>query len=122
MGVKQGISEKAIAKEFGDAVTQKMAEYFQTQLKAKAQVASKRKLIFRTRGKTYSYSKYHNTGQLAANIKISKKGDKAIVSDGTRANYSSGYHGMYFLVEKKGESAVKKVLKDAQAYASHLKL
>lgn len=122
MGVKQGISEKAIAKEFGDNVTQKMAEFFRTQLKVDAQKASKRQLVFKARGKTYSYSKYKNTGQLASNIKITKNGDRAIVSDGTRANYSSGYHGMYFLVEKKGENAIKKILKDAQAYASNLKL
>lgn len=122
MGVKQGISEKAIAKEFGDNVTQKMAEFFITQLKVEAQKASKRQLVFKARGKTYSYSKYKNTGQLASNIKITKNGDRAIVSDGTRANYSSGYHGMYFLVEKKGENAIKKILKDAQAYASNLKL
>ena len=122
MGVKQGISEKAIAKEFGDNVTQKMAEFFRTQLKVEAQKASKRQLVFKARGKTYSYSKYKNTGQLASNIKITKNGDRAIVSDGTRANYSSGYHGMYFLVEKKGENAVKRIFKDAQAYASNLKL
>ncbi len=121
MGVT-GIDTKAIAKEFGNDVTQKLAEFFETQLKVEAQKASRRKLVFKTRGKTYSYSKYKNTGQLASNIKITKNGDKAIVSDGTRANYSKGYHGMYFLVEKKGENAIKKVLKDAQAYTNNLKL
>lgn len=121
MGVT-GIDTKAIAKEFGNDVTQKLAEFFETQLKVEAQKASRRKLVFKSHGKTYTYSKYKNTGQLASNIKITKNGDKAIVSDGTRANYSSGYHGMYFLVEKKGENAIKKVLKDAQAYTQNLKL
>ena len=122
MGVKQGISEKAIAKEFGDNVTQKMAEFFRTQLKVEAQKASKRQLVFKSRGKTYSYSKYKNTGQLASNIKISPNGKGKKVSDGTRANYSKGYHGMYFLVTKKGTRAVKKILKNAEMYASTLKL
>ena len=123
MGVKQGIVEKEVAKEFGDAVTQKMAEYFELQLKAEAQKASKRKVVFKKKnGKVYSYSKYRNTGQLASNIKISKNGKGKKVSDGKRANYSSGYHGMYFLVETKGESAIKKVLKDAEAYAESMKL
>ena len=117
-----GLDSKAIAKSFGDDITQKLAEFFETQLKSEAQKASSRKLVFKTRGKLYSYSRYRNTGQLASNIKITKSGDKAIVSDGTRANYSKGYHGMYFLVEKKGENAVKKVLKDAEVYTNNLKL
>lgn len=99
-----------------------MADFFETQFKSEAQKARNRRLVFRTRGKTYSYSKYKNTGQLAANIRVTKNGDKAIVSDGTRAGYTQGYHGMYFLVEKKGENAVKRIFKDAQAYASNLKL
>ena len=123
MGIKKGIVERAVAKEFGDAVTQKMAEYFETQLKSEALIASRRKLVFRGRnGKRYTYSKYRNTGQLASNIKITNNGKGKKVSDGTRANYSKGYHGMYFLVTKKGTRAVKKILKDAEMYASTLKL
>ena len=118
-----GIDTKAIAKQFNDEVTQKMAEYFETQLKSEALIASRRKLVFRGRnGKRYTYSKYSNTGQLASNIKISSNGKGKKVSDGTRANYSKGYHGMYFLVTKKGTRAIKKILKDAQMYASTLKL
>ena len=123
MGIKKGIVERAVAKEFGDAVTQKMAEFFEVQLKSEALTASRRKLVFRGRnGKRYTYSKYRNTGQLASNIKISSNGKGKRVSDGTRANYSKGYHGMYFLVTKKGTRAIKKILKDAQMYASTLKL
>ncbi len=123
MGIKKGIVERAVAKEFGDAVTQKMAEYFETQLKSEALIASRRKLVFRGRnGKRYTYSKYRNTGQLASNIKISPNGKGKKVTDGTRANYSKGYHGMYFLVTKKGTRAIKKILKDAEMYASTLKL
>ena len=123
MGIKKGIVERAVAKEFGDAVTQKMAEYFETQLKSEALTASRRKLVFRGRnGKRYTYSKYRNTGQLASNIKITNNGKGKKVSDGTRADYSKGYHGMYFLVTKKGTRAIKKILKDAQMYATTIKL
>ena len=118
-----GIDTKAIAKQFNDEVTQKMAEYFETQLKSEALIASRRKLVFRGRnGKRYTYSKYSNTGQLASNIKITNNGKGKKVSDGTRADYSKGYHGMYFLVTKKGTRAIKKILKDAQMYATTLKL
>ena len=121
MGI--GIDSKAIAKQFNDEVTQKMAEYFETQLKSEALTASRRKLVFRGRnGKRYTYSKYRNTGQLASNIKITNNGKGKKVSDGTRADYSKGYHGMYFLVTKKGTRAIKKILKDAQMYATTLKL
>ena len=118
-----GIDSKAIAKQFNDDVTQKMAEFFEVQLKSEALTASRRKLVFRGRnGKRYTYSKYRNTGQLASNIKISSNGKGKKISDGTRANYSKGYHGMYFLVTKKGTRAIKKILKDAQMYASTIKL
>ena len=121
MGI--GIDSKAIAKQFNDEVTMKMAEYFETQLKSEALTASRRKLVFRGRnGKRYTYSKYRNTGQLASNIKISPNGKGKKVSDGTRADYSKGYHGMYFLVTKKGTRAIKKILKDAQMYATTIKL
>ena len=118
-----GIDTKAIAKQFNDEVTQKMAEFFEIQLKSEALTASRRKLVFRGRnGKRYTYSKYRNTGQLASNIKITNNGKGKKVSDGTRANYSRGYHGMYFLVTKKGTRAIKKILKDAEMYASTIKL
>ena len=121
MGI--GIDTKAIASQFQDDVTMKMAEFFEVQLKSEALKASRRKLVFRGRnGKRYTYSKYRNTGQLASNIKISPNGKGKKVTDGTRANYSKGYHGMYFLVTKKGTRAIKKILKDAEMYASTLKL
>lgn len=118
-----GIDTKAIASQFQDEVTMKLAEFFEVQLKSEALTASRRKLVFRGRnGKRYTYSKYRNTGQLASNIKISSNGKGKKVSDGTRANYSKGYHGMYFLVTKKGTRTIKKILKDAQMYANTLKL
>ena len=118
-----GIDTKAIASQFQDEVTQKMAEFFEVQLKSEALTASRRKLVFRGRnGKRYTYSKYRNTGQLASNIKITNNGKGKKISDGTRANYSKGYHGMYFLVTKKGTRAIKKILKDAEMYATTLKL
>ena len=118
-----GIDTKAIASQFSDEITQKMAEFFEVQLKSEALTASRRKLVFRGRnGKRYTYSKYRNTGQLASNIKITNNGKGKKISDGTRANYSKGYHGMYFLVTKKGTRAIKKILKDAEMYATTLKL
>ena len=121
MGI--GIDSKAIAKQFNDEVTMKLAEFFEVQLKSEALTASRRKLVFRGRnGKRYTYSKYRNTGQLASNIKITNNGKGKKVSDGTRADYSKGYHGMYFLVTKKGTRAIKKILKDAQMYATTIKL
>ena len=118
-----GIDTKAIASQFSDEITQKMAEFFEVQLKSEALTASRRKLVFRGRnGKRYTYSKYRNTGQLASNIKITNNGKGKKVSDGTRADYSKGYHGKYFIVTKKGTRAIKKILKDAQMYATTLKL
>ena len=118
-----GIDTKAIANQFQDEITQKMAEFFEVQLKSEALKASRRKLVFRGRnGKRYTYSKYRNTGQLASNIKITNNGKGKKVADGTRANYSKGYHGMYFLVTKKGTRAIKKILKDAEMYATTIKL
>ena len=118
-----GIDTKAIANQFSDEITQKMAEFFEVQLKSEALTASRRKLVFRGRnGKRYTYSKYRNTGELASNIKITNNGKGKKVSDGTRADYSKGYHGMYFLVTKKGTRAIKKILKDAQMYATTIKL
>ena len=51
-----------------------------------------------------------------------KKGDKIVVNAGTRASYTSGYHGMYFLVEKKGMQDVKTTLKKGANYANSMKL
>lgn len=70
--------------------------------------------------KTYRYA---NTGQLGRNIKKLKRVDRYYVDAGTRANYSkNGYHGMYFLVEKRGEKEVQRALKDTEAYTRNLKL
>lgn len=63
MGI--GIDSKAIAKQFNDEVTMKLAEAFRGSAKSEALTASRRKLVFRGRnGKRYTYSKYRNTGQL----------------------------------------------------------
>ena len=68
------------------------------------------------------YARYQNTGQLSSNLKQVKKGDKVVVNAGTRASYTSGYHGMYFLVEKKGMQDVKTTLKKGANYANSMKL
>lgn len=112
---------KAIAKQFEDEITKKTADYIEIQVKAEAQKASARAKIIRSRsGKRYRYS---NTGQLARNIKKARENGMYTISDGTRSNYSDGtYHGMYFLVEKRGENAIKQILKNAKAYTESTKL
>ena len=72
------------------------------------------------RDSTYTYARYQNTGELSRNLKQVKKGDKVVVDAGTRAKYTSGYHGMYFLVEKKGMEDVKTTLKKGANYANCL--
>ena len=54
-------------------------------------------------------------------IPINEK-EKIVVNAGTRASYTSGYHGMYFLVEKKGMQDVKTTLKKGANYANSMKL
>ena len=67
--------------------------------------------------------RYKNTGQLGRNIKKVKEGNKYVVEDGRRSDYSkNGYHGMYFLVERRGEREVQKVLNDTKKYTENLKL
>ena len=111
---------KSIARSFEQDITEKAAEFAEIQLKNFAQqAASRSKKVISRSGKSY---RYRNTGELAKAINILKQGDKLIVNDGTRGNYSDGYHGMYFLVEKKGISNVNKTLKDLKSYTESLKL
>jgi len=114
---------KAISEQLAKDVTDRVANFIEIQTKAEAQKASGRQKTFKAHGKTYTYAKYSNTGQLARNLKIDKKGKYKVVHDGRRSDYSDGsYHGMYFLVEKRGESAIKKILKDAKSYTESTKL
>ncbi|WP_075620523.1 hypothetical protein [Brucella sp. CMUL 015] len=114
------IDVNSVSKLFKDQVTSKVAEYIEIQTKAAAQAAGRRRKISRNRsGKRYVY---RNTGQLASNIRKVKTGDGYTIDAGTRSNYTSGYHGMYFLVEKRGENDVKKILKGSKAYVDTLKL
>ena len=103
-------------------MTKESAEFIEIQTKAYAIQAGgrKRKINPAHSRKTYRYA---NTGQLGRNIKKVKEGKKYVVEDGRRSNYSDGtYHGMYFLVEKRGEREVQKVLRDAKKYTENLKL
>lgn len=122
--VLNGIDTKGMGKLFNQKVTQETALWFEKTLKTKARTASRRTAFVRgANGKKYSYSKWQNTGQLAMNIRITKDGDKRIVHDGTRSNYSDGsYHGMYFLVEKAGERDVKNTLRQGSKFVEGLKL
>ena len=95
------LNTSSIAKEMQTKVTERMGDWFEAEFKAKANSASRRTRLIRSHGHTYTYARYQNTGQLSGNLKQVKKGDKVVVNAGTRANYTSGYHGMYFLVEKK---------------------
>lgn len=115
------IDVKAVSSQFQQEVSEKVAEFVEIQTKAAAQAAGRRPKIVRTRsGKSFRYS---NTGQLGRNIASKKEGNHYVITDGTRGSYSDGsYHGMYFLVEKRGEREVNKILKDTKKYAENLKL
>ena len=118
-----GLDTGAIAKSFQNQVTNRLADWFEAELTVKAQNAARRPRIIKSHGHRYSYSRYQNTGQLARNIRQLKRNDKVIVDAGTRANYTgTGYHGMYFLVEKQGERDVKTTLKKGAKYTESLKL
>ena len=102
-----------------------VSKWFEQAVRTKARTASRRPSFVRgANGKKYSYTKWQNTGQLANNIKIvSSSGKGKTVTDGTRANYSDGsYHGMYFLVEKRGEQDIKNVMKQGEKFVKGLKL
>lgn len=116
------IDSQSVAKEMQTQVTEKLADWFEAELTTKANVASRRARIIRSHGHSYTYARYSNTGQLARNLKQIRKGDKIIIDAGTRASYSSGYHGMYFLRNKKGMADVKATLKKGTKYAESLKL
>lgn len=116
------IDTASIAKEMQMKVTERMGDWFEAEFKAKANAASRRTRLIRSYGHSYTYSKYQNTGQLSRNLKQVKKGDKIVVNAGSRANYTSGYHGMYFLVEKKGMQDVKTTLRKGANYANSMKL
>lgn len=118
-----GLDTSAIAKSFQNQVTNRLSDWFEAELTVKAQNAAKRPRVIKSHGHRYNYSRYQNTGQLARNIRQLKRGDKTIVDAGTRANYTgTGYHGMYFLVEKQGERDVKTTLKKGVKYTESLKL
>ncbi len=116
------LNTSSIAKEMQTKVTERMGDWFEAEFKAKANTASRRTRLIRSHGHAYTYARYQNTGQLARNLKQVKKGDKVVVNAGTRANYTNGYHGMYFLVEKKGIEDVKTTLKKGANYANSMKL
>lgn len=99
-----------------------MAEFVEIQTKAYAMQAGRRQRKIKPAHSRKTY-RYANTGQLGRNIKKLKRADRYYVDAGTRADYSkNGYHGMYFLVEKRGEREVQKVLKDTETYTRNLKL
>ena len=116
------LNTSIIAKEMQTKVTERMGDWCEAEFKAKANAASRRTRLIRSHGHTYTYARYQNTGELSRNVKQGKKGDEVVVDAGTRANYTSGYHGMYFLVEKKGMEDVKTTLKKDTNDANSMKL
>ena len=119
----QGFNPAEVAKEFGDEVTAALADFIEAETKQKASAAARRPRIIRSHGHSYTYSRYQNTGQLAANTRQTGSGERRKVDAGTRASYrGTGYDGMYFLVEKQGIKDVKSILNKASKYAKSLKL
>lgn len=117
------LNAKSIAKLFSDDITEEVSQFFMRETRQKALIASRRTKVIRSHGKSYTYARYQNTGKLARNIKVTKKGDTRIIEDGTRANYGDGsYHGMYFLAEKAGMRDVKAILKRGKTFTEALKL
>ena len=118
------IDTGGIAKLFKQEIEKDTAEFFKKAVTTKARTAQRRPSFVRgANGKKYKYAKWQNTGQLANNIKIVSSGKGRTVTDGTRANYSDGsYHGMYFLVIKRGEQDVKNVMKQGEKFVRGLKL
>ncbi len=121
MGTTKGIDVNGIAKEFKGKVAQEVAKFVAIETKTVATRAGNRAKLVKGRygRKTYRYS---NTGQLGRAIASRQKGKGFVVSDGGRAFYTKGYHGMYFLVEKRGEREIKKILADTKRYTESLKL
>lgn len=115
------INVTSVGDRYKQLVGSKVAEFIEVQTKSRAQTAGRRAKLVRSRRGRKVY-RYRNTGQLARAITKNKEGKGYSVTDGTRANYSSGYHGMYFLVEKRGENDVKQVLKQSKSYTESLKL
>ena len=119
--MSNGIDVKSIANFFQNEVTEKVANFIELDTEKRARSAGRRAKLVKNRhsAKTYRYS---NTGQLANAIRKVKNGKGYIVDAGTRADYSSGYHGMYFLVEKQGERDADNILKASKKYTEALKL
>lgn len=118
-----GLDINSIAEGFKERIQQKVGDFVLAETKAKAGIAARRTRVIRSHGHKYTYARYSNTGQLARNTRLSKKGEGLVVDAGTRANYSgTGYHGLYFLREKQGERDVKAILKKSEKYTSALKL
>lgn len=121
MPLNERINEQYIAEMFNRKVTIKVATFIEQETTKKATTAGRRakKVWNRHSGKTY---RYRNTGELGRAVRKVKYGKGYIVDDGTRANYSSGYHGMYWLVEKQGERDVKNILNASKKYTEALKM
>lgn len=119
--MNERIDSKAVASFFEKKVTMKVSTFVEQETTKKATTAGRRakKVWNRHSGKTYRYT---NTGQLGQNIRKIRNGDGYKVDAGTRANYSNGYHGLYFLVEKQGERDVKNILNASKKYTEALKV
>ena len=116
------LNTSSIAKEMQTKVTERMGDWFEAEFKAKANSASRRTRLIRSHGHTYTYARYQNTGQLSGSLKQVKKGDKVVINAGTRANYTSGYHCMYFFRNKKCMKDLKSTFKKGANYANSMKL
>lgn len=118
------IDNRGIARLFKENIEKDTAEFFKKSTATKAKTAQRRPAFVRgANGKKYQYSKWQNTGELARNIRVFDEGKGKKVADGTRADYSDGtYHGMYFLVEKRGEQDIKNVMKQGEKFVKGLKL
>ncbi|ARQ94822.1 virion structural protein [Lactococcus phage PLgW-1] len=121
MPLSKELDVKSVSSFFEKEVTMKVSDFVQRDVQKRAVRAGRRpkRVWNRHSGKTYRYT---NTGQLGRNIKKIRSGEGYKIDAGTRGNYTHGYHGLYFLVERQGERDVRSTLNATKKYAEALKV
>lgn len=110
-----------IARSFGLEITERIGTFVEVETAKRATTAGRRSKVVKNVFTQKRY-RYRNTGELGRNIKLTKTKEGYTVDAGTRANYSSGYHGFYFLATKQGQKDVKNILTQTERYTKTLKL
>ncbi|WP_054639841.1 hypothetical protein [Lactococcus fujiensis] len=108
---------------FRKQIENKASEFVYNQLKLSANRASSRKRRFRGRNGKYIVTRNIRTrGNFRITLKKYKTTNGTTIDAGTRSNYSEGYHGMYFLNEKKGIKEVDEILNALPKFIENINL